>query len=108
MKHLFEYSNKDYRDDMSDKTKEIHDNDAKEFYLVDANKYITKLSIPEELRGEFEEEYTGGDYGSFYKDTAEYIEYIAAEYESNFIIMDYEIDNFIKSLQQAKYKTAEE
>lgn len=105
MKHLKRFNEgtvSDHRDDMSYLSDEMHRNNAKEFYLVSSNKSVEKYIIPEEFRGEFDEQHTGGDYGEYFKDTAEFIQMYASNSESGLIVMDYEIDNFILELQNAK------
>jgi len=74
----------------------------KKFYLIMSDDNVQKFIIPEEFRGEFEEQYTGGDYGQFFKDTAEFIEMYAKDYQASLVIMDYEIDNFIENIKSAK------
>lgn len=103
MKHLKllkEYTNHDFRNDMTAWTKIIHQNKSKYFYtIVDGS--VEKWIIPEEYRGEFEEVYTGGDYGTHFKDTGEFIDMVAEEINAQCIIMDYEINDFYKSVEDA-------
>lgn len=102
----------DRRDTLSRVTKEIHKHNSKEFYVVSGNiavgesRYVEKLIIPEKYRGEFKEEYDN-TYG-FFKDTAEYIEMIATESGGSMVIMDYEIEDFIKTLQDVVKEPGEE
>ncbi len=96
----------EYRDNLSYLSLKIHKNDTKEFYLIHDDKYITKHEIPVEVRKEFEEFYDE-DLGGFVKDTAEYICGFCEMNNAVFIIMDYEIDNFIENLVLAKKDVAE-
>jgi len=102
----------DFRDEMGKVSKRLHKSQVKEFYCIGGTfgdpKSVVKVSIPEEFRGDFEEVYTGGDYGQFFKDTAEFIVMTAEDMEANLILMDYEIDDFIKMMQRAKNSEAEE
>lgn len=97
-------SNVDLRQAMSELTKKLHQNDIKYVYFVMSDRYgsnVEKFEIPEKYRKEFKEEYTGGDYGSFYKDTAEYIFMAADEYQASSVIFDFEIDDFKANLEKA-------
>lgn len=105
MKYLRKFNEstvQDWRESMSHKSKEMHRNNCKEFYLVTPDRYVQKYIIPEQFRGDFEEQYTGGDYGQFFKDTAEFVAMYADDTQAQLVIMDYEIDNFIKELQNSK------
>ncbi len=98
----------EFRDDMADLSKVLHEKDVKEFYLISGNFYMSKHLIPEELRGEFEQFYTGGDYGEWTANTAEFIHQFARDMEANMILMDFEIDEFLETLTAVRNSVAEE
>ena len=98
----------EFRDVMADFSKVLHEKCAKEFYLISENVNMGKYSIPEELRGEFEEFHSGGDYGEYTANTAEFIHQFARDMEANVIIMDFEIDEFLKTLTWVRNSEAEE
>lgn len=98
----------DFRDGMADFSKVLHEKGAKEFYLISENVYMSKHSIPEELRGEFEEFYSGGDYGEYTANTAEFIHQFARDMDANIILMDFEIDEFLENLTAVRNSEAEE
>ncbi len=97
----------EFRDGMADLSKIIHEKGAKEFYLISENMCMSKHSIPEELRGEFEEFYSGGDYGEHTANTAEFIHQFARDMEANMILMDFEIDEFLETLTWVRNSEAE-
>lgn len=51
----------EFREDMADLSRELHERGVKEFYLISGTSLISKYSTPDELRGEFEEFHSGGE-----------------------------------------------
>jgi hypothetical protein len=98
----------EFRDGMADLSEILHEKDVKEFYLISGSSFMSKHSIPEELRGEFEEFYSGGDYGESTANTAEFIHQFARDMEANMILMDFEIDEFLENLTAVRNSVAEE
>jgi hypothetical protein len=98
----------EFRDSMADLSEILHEKDVKEFYLISGSSFMSKHSIPEELRGEFEEFYSGGDYGEYTANTAEFIHQFARDMEANMILMDFEIDEFLENLAAVRNSVAEE
>lgn len=98
----------EFRDDLADLSKVINERGAKEFYLISVNFYMSKHLIPEELRGEFEPFYSGGDYGEWTANTAEFIHQFARDMEANMVLMDFEIDEFLETLTAVRNSEAEE
>lgn len=95
----------DHRRDMSELSKDLHEKGVKYVYFLFGNVYegffFEKFEIPEKYRGESEEEYTGGDYGRHYKDTAEYIEMMMDELDAITAVLDYQVEDLINSLNSA-------
>jgi hypothetical protein len=98
----------EFREGMDDLSKIIHEKDAKEFYLVSGNVYMSKHSIPKQYRGEFEPFHSGGDYGEWTANTAEFIHQFARDMEANIVLMDFEIDEFLENLTAVRNSEAEE
>jgi hypothetical protein len=98
----------DFRDSMTDLSKILHEKGVKEFYLISGSSFLSKHSIPEKLRVEFEEFYSGGDYGEYTANTAEFIHQFARDMEANIILMDFEIDEFLENLTAVRNSVAEE
>ena len=98
----------EFRDSMADLSEILHEKDVKEFYLISGSSFMSKHSIPEELRCEFEEFYSGGDYGEYTANTAEFIHQFARDMEANMILMDFEIDEFLENLAAVRNSVAEE
>jgi len=97
----------EFREDMADLSRELHERGVKEFYLISGTSLISKYSIPDELRGEFEEFHSGGDYGEWTANTAEFIHQFARDMEANMILMDFEIDEFLENLTAVRNSVAE-
>lgn len=95
----------DFQRDLEQKSKDIIARGIKEFYLISMNEngpFATKFIIPEKYRCEFEPFFSGGDYGRYTNNVAEYILQFAEDCEASLIIFDDEIDSFISSLNMQK------
>lgn len=97
----------EFRDGLEELSVLINSRGVKEFYIIKDFENIGKFLIPEEYQGEFEPFHSGGDYGGWTANTAEFIYQFASDMEANMILMDFEIDEFLETLTAVRNSEAE-